>query len=73
MANGYKQAMLRFEKAVREHEMKGCRHPEEHDEIEREYHASRDALIRKLQYRRLAAEAREDKTSQMLPVKGRRI
>lgn len=58
MSNGYKQALARFEEAVRMHEMKGAHAPEHHAEIEHEYEQSKAALIRKLQYRALAAEER---------------
>lgn len=58
MSNGYKQALQRFEDAVRAHEMIGAQHPEDHAAIEREYEQAKAALVRKLQYRALAAEQR---------------
>ena len=59
MANGYKQALARFEEAVRAHEMKGAQMPADWDAIDKEYEASKQALVNKLSYRKLAAEVRE--------------
>jgi len=58
MSNGYKVALARFESAVREHAFIGAAHPEDRLAIEREYEASKTALVAKLQYRKLAAEVR---------------
>lgn len=58
MPAGYKQALKRFEEAVRAHEMIGAQMPEDHAGIEKEYEAAKAAIVRKLQYRQLAAEAR---------------
>lgn len=52
MSRGYKQALERFEKAVRTHEMRGAMPPEYWDSIEREYEQSKHALVIKLQYRK---------------------
>jgi hypothetical protein len=51
MANGYKQALARFETAVRADAWKGSMHPEDHPAIERELEAARRALVTKLTYR----------------------
>jgi hypothetical protein len=51
VSNGYKQALARFEQAVRDHEMMGSQMPEDHKQIENEYHMAKNALILKLQYR----------------------
>lgn len=57
--SGYKQALDRFEAAVREHAFLGAQAPEHKAETEREYQEAKAALVRKLQYRQLAAEQRK--------------
>ena len=51
MSNGYKQALQRFEDAVRAHEMRGSQPPGDWGGIVREYDEAKAALVRKLQYR----------------------
>lgn len=58
MSNEYKQTLARFEAAVRADEFKGAQRPECHPAIEQEYDEAKRALIRKLQYRQLAADVR---------------
>ena len=58
MPAGYKQVLRRFEEAVRAHEMRGAQMPEDIPGIEKEYEDAKAAIVRKLQYRQLAAEAR---------------
>lgn len=60
MSNGYKQALQRFEDAVREHAFIGAAHPEDRPAIEREYEEAKRALVTKLQYRALRAEMKEE-------------
>lgn len=61
--SGYKQALARFEEAVRAHAFRGTLCGDDVDEqyaaVDREYEAAKAALIRKLQYRQLAAEQRK--------------
>lgn len=55
MSAGYKQALQRFEDAVRAHETRGAQHTSDRYAIEVEYVLAKQALIGKLQYRRLSA------------------
>lgn len=59
MSNGYKQALARFEKAVRDHAFRGTLlNIAEREDVEREYEDAKRHLVQKLQYRQLAAEER---------------
>lgn len=51
MSNGYKQALERFEQAVRAHEMMGAMPPEAHDHIQKEYDYCKAQILSKLSYR----------------------
>lgn len=51
MSNEYKKTLARFEAAVRNHEMKGCKHPGEYNAIVKEYEAASHAIRVKLAYR----------------------
>ena len=59
VSNGYKAALQRFEDAVREHAFRGTKAPGEVPHVDREYAEAKAALVRKLQYRALAADLRE--------------
>lgn len=56
MANGYKAALRRFEQAVIAHYDMGARHPGDRADIQKDYDEAKAELIKKLQYRKLAAE-----------------
>lgn len=38
--------LARFERAIRDHEMKGSMHPEDWDDVEREYQEAKEGLRR---------------------------
>jgi hypothetical protein len=42
---GLKRLVEEFEQAVREHEIRGCRHPQDVPGIEREYERTKAALL----------------------------
>lgn len=46
MSASFTRAVNRFEKAVREHEMMGAQHPEEHARIEKHYQTTKQDLKR---------------------------
>ena len=48
------KVIARFEAAVREHEMRGCQHPDDWPGIEEEYARARDALHAALARKRKA-------------------
>lgn len=68
MANGYKQALDRFEAAVRAHAFRGASHPGERPGIDAEYENSKRALISKLSYRDLSTKVREQIKSSEEPM-----